>query len=296
MTAPIPFVRDFDVVHGEAVTLSSRIRRVVAANPSAFTFRGTGTYIIGRGKVAVIDPGPDDPAHVAALLRAVAGETVTHIVLTHTHLDHSPAARALKAATGAPLVGCGPHGRHGLAGDEGADWDYVPDRQLAEGEGVAGPDWSLEAVHTPGHTSNHLCFALAEEQALFCGDHVMGWSTTIVSPPDGDMTAYMASLAKVGRRRERIYYPTHGAPVSEPAPYVAALVAHREEREAQIAAALAGGPRHIPELVATMYADVPVNLHRAAARSVLSHLLRMHDDGRVACDGATGADAVWRLP
>ncbi|MGE0256471.1 MAG: MBL fold metallo-hydrolase [Alphaproteobacteria bacterium] len=295
MTTPIPFVRNFDVEYGEVVTLSPLVRRVVAPNPSAFTFRGTGTYIVGHGKVAVIDPGPDDTAHVAALLAAVAGETVTHIVLTHTHLDHSPAARALKAATGAPLVGCGPHGRHGPVGDEGADWDYVPDRQLVEGDGVEGAGWSLEAVHTPGHTSNHLCFALAEERALFSGDHVMGWSTTIVSPPDGDMSAYMGSLAKVGRRPETLFYPTHGAPVTEPAPYVAALVAHREEREAQIVATLAAGPRRIPEMVAAMYADVPAHLHRAAARSVLSHLVRMREDGRVTCDGVPGAETVWRL-
>ena len=295
MTTPIPFVRNFDVEYGEVVTLSPQVRRVVAPNPSAFTFRGTGTYIVGHGKVAVIDPGPDDAVHVAALLAAVAGETVTHIVLTHTHLDHSPAARALKEATGAPLVGCGPHLRHGPAGDEGADWDYAPERQLAGGEGVEGPGWSLEAVHTPGHTSNHLCFALAEEVALFSGDHVMGWSTTIVSPPDGDMSAYMASLTRVGRRREGVFYPTHGAPVTEPAPYVAALVAHREEREAQILATLGAGPQRIPALVAAMYADVPLHLHKAAARSVLSHLVRMREDSRVAAEGEPGPDAMWRL-
>ena len=165
----------------------------------------------------------------------------------------------------------------------------------AAGEGIEGPGWSLEAVRTPGHTSNHLCFALVEEGALFSGDHVMGWSTTIVSPPDGDMSAYMASLASVGRRREGVFYPTHGAPVTEPAPYVAALIAHREEREAQIMATLAAGPQRIPAMVATMYADVPLHLHKAAARSVLSHLVRMREDGRVAAEGEPGPDAMWRL-
>jgi len=299
VATPIPFNRELDFTYGESARLTPLIRRVIAENPSAFTFHGTGTYIVGSDRpgaaVAVIDPGPDDDAHVAALLRAVDGQRVSHILVTHTHRDHSPAAAALKAATGAPTLGCGPHARYDGDGVEaGGDLDFVPDRQLADGDIVAGEGWTFEAVHTPGHTSNHLCFALREEKALFCGDHVMGWSTTIVSPPDGDMQAYMASLVKLRARDDALYYPTHGAPIAAPHPFVDGLIAHRHEREAQIGACLADGVGRIPDIVARLYADVDVRLHPAAARSVLAHLLHMVATGRAACAGAPGADAFYR--
>ena len=197
MSEAIPYVRDLDFTYGEAAQVSPLIRRVVAPNASVFTFHGTGTYIVGRGNVAIIDAGPDLAQHVDAVLAAVRGETVTHLIVTHTHIDHSPATRHIKAATGAPSFGFGPHaGGEGPAVEEGADRDFVPDHPLDDGAVIEGCGWTLEAVHTPGHTSNHLCFALKEEQALFSGDHVMGWSTTVVSPPDGDMGAYMTSLGK----------------------------------------------------------------------------------------------------
>ena len=299
MSTPIPFNRALDFTYGEAARVTPLIRRVIAENPSAFTFHGTGTYIIGAERpdaaVAVIDPGPDLDGHVAALLRALGGQRVSHILITHTHRDHSPAAAALKAATGAPTYGFGPHARYdGVGVEAGGDLDFVPDHVLADGVTVQGDGWTFEAVHTPGHTSNHLCFALREENALFSGDHVMGWSTTIVSPPDGDMQAYMNSLAKLRARGETRYYPTHGAPIDDPAAFVDALLAHRREREDQIAACLGTGIGSIPEMVRRMYADVDVKLHPAAARSVLAHLVHMVATGRAACDGSPGADSVYR--
>ena len=296
MATEIPYNRELEFEYGASQRLSPLVRRVIAPNASAFTFHGTGTYIIGNGSVAIVDPGPDLPTHVDALLDAVRDETVSHILVTHTHLDHSPATVAVKAATGAPSYAFGPHGRGGDGEkvEEGADFDFIPDHRVADGETIAGDGWTVEGVHTPGHTSNHMCFALKEENALFPGDHVMGWSTTIVSPPDGDMRAYMASLDKVLARSEGIYYPTHGAPIADPPPYVAALLAHRHEREDQIVACLADGIGQIPDMVARMYADIDPKLHRAAARSVLSHLIHMVDTGRAASDGTPGPDTAYR--
>jgi glyoxylase-like metal-dependent hydrolase (beta-lactamase superfamily II) len=287
MTGDVTFNRELEFRYAEAAELSPLVRRVIAKNPSYFTFHGTGTYIVGRGRVAIIDAGPDDPAHVDALLAAVEGEEVTHLLVTHTHRDHSPATAALQRATGAPTFGFGPHGtrRAGPAVEEGADYDFAPDHRLTDGDALAGEGWTIEAVHTPGHTSNHLCFALAEERALFCGDHVMGWSTTVVSPPDGDMAAYVASLHKLLERGDRIYYPTHGAPIAEPTSFVRALIEHRAERERQIAQALGRGVETIPEMVALIYTHVPDALHGAAARSVLAHLIHMVETGRAECSG-----------
>ncbi len=273
-------------------TLSPLVRRVLARNPSPFTYTGTGTYIVGRGTVAVIDPGPADPAHIAALMRAVEGETVSHIVVTHTHMDHSPAAPALQAETGAMIVGCMPLvlSDDGPRADAGFDPSYSPDAVMADGDSVSGPGWTLTAVATPGHTSNHLCFALAEEKALFSGDHVMGWSTTVVAPPDGDMAAYMASLKLLLDRDDAHYYPTHGAPVAEPQRFVRGLITHRKQREGQILRLLKDGDQAIPAMVATMYSGVDARLHPAAGRSVLAHLIDLRTRGMVAQAG----DA-WRL-
>jgi glyoxylase-like metal-dependent hydrolase (beta-lactamase superfamily II) len=221
ITLPLlPLNREFTPRYGEAEELAPGIRRVLAHNPNPFTFHGTGTYLIGRGKVAIVDPGPLLEEHVAALLAAVAGETVTHILITHTHGDHSPAAAPIKHATGAPTFGFGPHGAgrllDGVAVEEGGDRDFVPDVVVGDGDVIAGDGWEVECVYTPGHTSNHLCFAYREQSALFCGDHVMGWSTTVIVPPDGDMAEYFASLEKLRQRNDAIYYPTHGAAIESP--------------------------------------------------------------------------------
>jgi len=295
MTTEIKFNRELDFTYGRVDQVSPMIRRVIAENPSPFTFYGTGTYIVGHGKVAVIDPGPARPEHVEALLRALDGETVTHIIVTHTHLDHSPAARFIKDATGAPTYGFGPHGtlRRGPKVEEGADHDFKPDHVVHDGAVIQGAAWTLEAVHTPGHTSNHLCFALHDENALFSGDHVMGWSTSVISPPDGDMQAYMHSLRKLLDRPETTYWPTHGAPITDTHAYVRSFIAHREDREEQITACIRDGIGRIPAMVERMYADVPAFLHPAAARSVLAHLIHMVETGRVHCDGPPGEDSVY---
>ncbi len=285
--------------YGQVARLSPSIRRVIARNPSLFTFHGTGTYILGTDNgVAIIDPGPDLAEHVEAVLAAVAGETVSHILITHTHIDHSPAAAAVKAATGAPTYGFGPHGTSpgGAQVEEGGDYDFTPDRVVADGDVIEGAGWTVEAVHTPGHTSNHLCFAFREENLLFSGDHVMGWSTTVVSPPDGDMAAYMASLVKLRARDEQRYWPTHGPAIDDPEPYVASFIAHRQERERQIGRCLADGLATIPEMVAVIYAEVDPKLHRAAGRSVLAHLIHMVDSGRAACAGPPAIESRYRPP
>ncbi len=295
MSEAIPYVRDLDFTYGKVAQISPLIRRVIAHNPSVFTFHGTGTYIVGRGNVAIIDAGPDLLDHVDAVLAAVRGETVTHLVVTHTHIDHSPATRHIKAATGAPTYGFGPHGGgEGPAVEEGADRDFVPDHRVEDGVSIEGDGWTLEAVHTPGHTSNHLCFMLAEEQALFSGDHVMGWSTTVVSPPDGDMGAYMASLEKLKTRDESTYWPTHGPPIPQPQRYVGKLHAHRRQREAEILSAVANGAATIPEIVALRYRGLDPRLRPAAARTVLAHLIHLVESGRVACPGEPNEDTRYR--
>ena len=282
---PLTFNREFTPGYGELVEVTPLIRRLVAANNGPFTAWGTGTYVIGRGKVAIIDPGPADATHIDTLHRHLAGEQVTDLVITHTHMDHSPGAALLKQRTGARVAGCGPHGARGETTEAGADYDFRPDLQLHDGEQVKGPGWTLTAVTTPGHTSNHLCFCLEQEQSLFTGDHVMGWSTTVISPPDGDMTAYMASLAKLAARADRLFYPTHGAPIAAPQTYVCQLIAHRIERETQVLACVECGIPTIEGMVERLYAGIDPRLHRAAGRSVQAHLLKLISEGRVRCIG-----------
>lgn len=278
---------------GRIERVAPLVRRVLAPNPSPFTFTGTQTYIVGEGEVAVIDPGPAIETHVEAILGALAGERIVSILCTHTHRDHSPASRSLKALTGAPIVGCPPLdiADEGPRADDSFDPDYRPDRVLADGETVSGSGWTLEAVATPGHTSNHLCFALREAEALFSGDHVMGWSTTVVAPPDGDMTAYMESLARLQARDDKIYYPAHGPAIDDPQAHLARLVAHRRGRERQILAELGRGEGRIPDMVEQMYSDVDPWLHRAAQRSVLAHLIDLEGRSEVRRQGD-----VWSLP
>jgi glyoxylase-like metal-dependent hydrolase (beta-lactamase superfamily II) len=290
----IPFVRDMAFEYGEAQAVSPLIRRVVANNPGPFTYLGTGTYIVGRGEVAVIDPGPLLDEHLEALLAATAGERVTAILTTHTHVDHSPLAHRLKARTGATIYGRRPPpAPSGF--EEATEADFRPDVEIADGAVVSGPGWTLQALATPGHASNHVCYALLEETALFSGDHVMGWSTTVVSPPDGSMTAYYDSLDKVRGRGFSTLWPTHGPPVTEVAPFLDAYRAHRLERERQIRAALQAGPSSIKAMVPVLYAAVDPRLHPAAAHSVLAHLIHMTRQGEVETEGPPGLDSLYRL-
>jgi glyoxylase-like metal-dependent hydrolase (beta-lactamase superfamily II) len=298
----IPFVREFDPAHGRVVQASPLIRRVVANNPGPFTYTGTGTYIVGRSEpgagVAVIDPGPRDEAHLAALLDAVRGQRVSHVLVTHTHRDHAPLARPFAEAVGAPVLAARPPARTVHASsplDEGDDDTFAPDTLLIGGETLAGDTWTLETLATPGHASNHMAFILREENALFSGDHVMGWSTTVVAPPDGDMTAYMASLDAVIARNFDTIWPTHGAPITKPAPFLAAYRAHRREREAQVLARLAAGDRTIAEMTPVLYAAVDRGLWPAASLSVWAHLIALADAGRVVAEPCATLDAAYRL-
>lgn len=299
MTGELKFRRDFDAEYAVIETVSPLIRRIVARNPGPFTYKGTGTYIVGHGEVAIIDPGPDLAEHIDAQLKALSGETVSHIVVTHTHHDHSPAAGPVQEATGAMTYAYGPHGS-GQTGDsptleEGGDRDFIPDVEVRDGDVIEGGGWSLECVFTPGHTSNHMCYALPEENALFPGDHVMGWSTTVVSPPDGDMGAYMASLQRLTERDEAVYWPTHGHPVDNPRSYVRALIAHRRQRETQIAKCIERGLNHIPEMVSSMYQGLDERLIPAARRSVLAHIIHMVDTGRLVSVGEISPDGEYQL-
>ena len=291
----IPFNKELTFEYGTPAVISPLVRRVVARNPSMFTLHGTGTYIIGRGKVAIIDPGPDLSEHVTALLQAVQNETVTDILITHTHIDHSPATRAVKAATGAKTWGFGPHGASGdgTQVEEGADREFTPDNRIGDGDIVSGDGWTLEAIHTPGHTSNHLCLALKEENVMFSGDHVMGWSTSVISPPDGDMGDYLQSLRKLITREELRYWPTHGPAIENPRPFVKAFINHREERESQIQACLADELIKIPDIVERLYTNVDSRLHRAAGRSVLAHLIHMVHTSRAKCETQPDINALY---
>jgi glyoxylase-like metal-dependent hydrolase (beta-lactamase superfamily II) len=273
--------------YGRADEIAPGVRRLLADNPSPFTYSGTQTYLVGTGEVAVIDPGPDLAEHVDAILTATAGARIAAILCTHTHRDHSPASRPLAAATGAPIIGCAPLAIEddGPRSDAAFDFDYVPDRVLEHGEQLEGEGWTLEAVATPGHTSNHLCFALLGTGILFTGDHVMGWSTTVVSPPDGDMTRYMESLDRLLARDDRRYFPAHGPAVDKPHRHVRSLVTHRRMRERQILAQLEAGQGRIPAMVEAMYRDVDPRLHPAAGRSVLAHLLDLERRGLVREEG-----------
>lgn len=284
------------ITAGETEQHEPLVRRVLAPNASPYTYTGTQTWIVGNQReVAIIDPGPvgsglsmGDPAdirgegHVEAILRAVDGQRVVAIMCTHTHRDHSPAAAPLKVATGAPIIGCAPLvlKDDGPRADSAFDPDYSPDRILADNETIAGDGWTIQAVTTPGHTSNHICYALLESGALFTGDHVMKWSTSVVSPPDGDMSAYMASLQKLYAREDRIYYPAHGPAVENPRQLVRGMIGHRRQREGQILKLLEAGEGHIPDMVAAMYKGLDPRLKGAAGRSVLAHLVDLQNQGR----------------
>jgi glyoxylase-like metal-dependent hydrolase (beta-lactamase superfamily II) len=303
MSDDIPFDKSFDLAPETVEEVMPGVRRVLADNPSPFTFKGTVSYIVGRGQVAIIDPGPLDEAHVAALLDAVRGETVTHIFVTHTHRDHSPAVPRIKAATGAVVLAEGPHrpARPLHVGeaprlDASNDTDFRPDRALHDGEVIAGPGWTIEAVATPGHTANHMAFALKEADLLFSGDHVMAWSTPVVAPPDGAMSDYMASLQKLARRSEPVYLPGHGGAVRDAPRFVAHYIRHRQAREASILHRLGKGEADIPTLVRAIYIGLDPRLVKAAGLSVLAHLEDLVTRGLVVTEGEPSIAGRYRLP
>jgi glyoxylase-like metal-dependent hydrolase (beta-lactamase superfamily II) len=302
MSDDVPFDKSFDLVPGQAKQVAPGVRALVANNPGPFTYKGTVSYIVGNGKVAILDPGPDDDTHIGALLDAVRGETVTHIFVTHTHRDHSPAVPKVKAATGAKVFAEGPHrlARPLHIGetrrlDASADMDFAPDVKLADRDVVSGDGWTMEAITTPGHTANHMAYAFKEADLLFAGDHVMAWSTTIVAPPDGAMTDYMASLQKLARRGEPIYLPGHGAPVRDAQRYVQFLIKHRQGREASILHRLGKGAADIPTIVKAVYIGLDPRLVGAAALSTLAHMEDLVARGIVATDGPPSIEGTYRL-
>ncbi len=292
----LTFDHDFAVTPGEPVQVSPMVRRVLCGNASPYTFKGTNSFIVGRGAVAIIDPGPDDAAHLAALLAAVRGETVSHILVTHTHMDHSPLAARLKAATGAPILASGvPVGMasEGIRLDASLDSGFAPDAVLAHGAIVNGGNWSLEAVFTPGHLADHMGFQLREEKALFCGDHVMAWATSVIAPPDGRMADYMASLRLLLDRDDAVLHPGHGPSVSKPKPLVRGYLAHRRMREEAIHARIREGDHTIAAIVRAIYADVDPRLHGAAAQSTLAHVQHLIELGRVRAEGAADLEGRY---
>ncbi|MBY3213484.1 MBL fold metallo-hydrolase [Rhizobium laguerreae] len=291
----------FEPAYGRAVPVAPGVERITAENPGPFTFFGTNSYIVGSSSVAVIDPGPEDEAHFQSLMAALAGRAVTHIVVSHTHRDHSPLSRRLQAATGAVTVGQGPHrpARPLRAGEinpfsESSDLSFVPDIALSDGQTLSGDGWALTAVLTPGHTANHAAFALQGRDILFSGDHVMAWSTSIVAPPDGSMADYMTSLDRLIERDDRLLLPGHGGPVTEPATFLQALKAHRLKREQAVLARIRAGDRGIAEMVKVIYRDTDPKLHGAAALSVLAHIEDLLERGEIAADGPPSLAASYR--
>ncbi len=299
MAVNVPFVREYSFEYAVMETLTPLIRRITARNPGPYTFHGTGTYIIGRGRVAVVDPGPDLPEHVRALLAGLAGEEISHLVVTHTHRDHSPACGALQRHCSAPTYAFGRHRRargvHETEVEEGADLSFVPDVNVRDGEVIEGDGWTLECVHTPGHTSNHVCYQLREERALFTGDHVMGWSTSIIAPPDGDMGRYLSSLRRLLGREDARYWPTHGPAIEHPRKHVGAFLAHRKEREVQILGCLRSGTSRIADMVPLIYLGLPSPMYPAAAQQILSTVLYLIGEGQIECEDSPSIDARYRL-
>jgi glyoxylase-like metal-dependent hydrolase (beta-lactamase superfamily II) len=299
MGIQIPFRRELEFEYGTVDQVGEGIRRVIAENPSPFTLYGTGTYILGTGNVAVIDPGPADPQHIQSILDATRGETISHVLVTHTHTDHSPGCALLRKKAPAPTYAYGPHGagklEEGVPVEEGGDMEFEPDELVRHGDVIQGGDWSVECVYTPGHTSNHMCYQLREQKALFTGDHVMGWSTSIISPPDGDMAAYMNSLGLLLERNDDAYWPTHGPRIDDPKALVRAFIEHRREREAQILECVGDGVRHIREMVPIMYTSTPEFMYPAAARSVLAAVEYLVKKGDLRSEGAISLDGAYSL-
>ena len=290
-------MQDFSPPYGVIENISPLIRRITANNPAPYTFKGTGTYIIGHKNVAVIDPGPDMADHIEAIISSLKGEKISHILVTHNHTDHSPGARPLAERCGAKIYGFDVSGQQYSMSKsaEGLDKKFKPDILIKDGDILKGKNWTLEAIHTPGHLSNHLCFALLEEKALFSGDHVMGWSTTIISPPDGNMTDYLISLEKLLNRNDKIYYPTHGLPIEEPIKFVKQVYAHRLRRDNEICRFLEQGNKSIDQIVKAIYPTIDKSLYLAASRTIYAHLIRLVELGKVNSDGPPTENALYSL-
>lgn len=297
--APIAFVKAFEFEYGACTQLSPLIRRVVADNPGPFTYTGTGVYIVGTDEVAVIDPGPTSEKHMAALDKALEGCTVTHVLVTHHHIDHSPLAAPLAAKHGCKVYGYGKQVEPPQGGEirleAGDDLSFKPDVEIREGAVIKGKDWTIDALHTPGHTSNHMCYALREENTLFSGDHIMGWSTTVISPPDGDMGDYFKSLEHVRAKHFGRIWPTHGPCIDDVDTFVQAYIDHRKYREAQILAAIEAGDSHVMQIVERLYTHIDKRLYPAAAHSVLAHLVHMKQTGKINCEGTPGLRSAYRV-
>ena len=305
---PPIFLTEESPTYGVVQSVSPMVRRIVAKNPSKFTYHGTGTYIIGNpngNELAVIDPGPRDDAHLAALLDVIGNKNVSHILVTHTHPDHSPLATSLSEITSAPTYGFGKHPlaaskksndeatQDGLEGK--GDTEFVPDVEIGNGDVIVGEGFTFESLHTPGHISNHLCFSLEEESTLFTGDHVMGWSTTVILAPDGNLSHYLSNLRRLLERSEMIYRPTHGPAIENPLPFVNSLIEHREERTTQIIAAIKKEPKTVKELVDDIYSGLDESLYKAAGSSVYAHLLDLARIGVVSAEPDLDMNAEWRV-
>ncbi len=295
----IPFVHDFDAPYGQCQVISPRVKRVLADNPSPFSYTGTGSFILGTGPFAILDPGPNDPAHIAAIINALDDGECSAILVTHTHLDHSPAAKPLADKLNVPIYAFGPHGmgkQRALEGEDveaGADNDFTPTDILKDGDQLCFGDATLTAIHTPGHTSNHVCFHLEEENTCFTGDHIMGWSTTIISPPDGDMADYMASLKKVRDLNPALLRPIHGPAIENPVAFINALIEHREVREEKIYQAVVDGCHTIEQIVPRVYHDIDTSLYPAAARSTLAHIIHLIDQNKIITKDDIGLQAHY---
>ena len=290
-------MQDFSPPYGVIENISPLIRRITANNPAPYTFKGTGTYIIGHKNVAVIDPGPDMADHIEAIISSLKGEKISHILVTHNHTDHSPGARPLAERCGAKIYGFDVSGQQYSMSKsaEGLDKKFKPDILIKDGDILKGKNWTLEAIHTPGHLSNHLCFALLEEKALFSGDHVMGWSTTIISPPDGNMTEYLISLEKLLMRDDNIYYPTHGWPIDDPKKFVKQVYAHRLRRDNEICRFLEQGDKSMDQIVRMIYPAIDKSLYLAASRTIFAHLIRLVELGKGSSDSPPTENSIYSL-
>lgn len=301
MKVQIPYKKNMKFEYGRVAQLANNIRRIVAKNPSPFTFYGTGTYIIGRGSVAVIDPGPADDTHIGVIAATLAAnnESISHILVTHTHNDHSPGVPLLQKLMPAPSYGYGRHGvgksAAGVLIEEGGDLNFVPDVYVKHNDMLQGEGWTIQCVHTPGHTSNHMCYRLVEEQALFTGDHIMGWSTSVIAPPDGDMSQYMNSLTLLLDADDKVFWPTHGPAIYDTKAFVQAFIAHRREREEQVIGQLQEGRTYIKDMIVAMYPELPVQMHRAAAQSVFATMLYLVEKSLVLCATKPALDAPYQL-